>query len=138
MRKGAKQCDLDDGGERGKVSVVPFVNAVTAAFMGPQPALAMVRPPGLEPGTAGLEIRDPTPVAASEPSKSGLLETPPADTPAVECGTGVDSCSDSEPNAVRNTGEERELSELSAAWPKLSPSIKAAILALVKVGGESE
>jgi hypothetical protein len=57
VRKGAKQRDSDDGGERGKVSVVPLINAVTAAFMGPQPALAMVRPPGLEPGTAGLEIR---------------------------------------------------------------------------------
>jgi hypothetical protein len=98
----------------------------------------MVRPPGLEPGTAGLEIREPTPVGASEPSNSALLKTPPADTPAVAGATGAVSCSDSEPNAERNTGEERELSELSAAWPKLSPSIKAAILALVKVGSESE
>ena len=77
-------------------------------------------------------------MGGSEPSKSALLETPPADTPAVAGVAGGDSGSGSESRSECNTGEESELSELSAAWPKLSPSIKAAILALVKVGGGAE
>ena len=84
----------------------------------------MARPPGLEPGTAGLEIREPAPTEASEPRFEADSEVPPADTPAL--GSTSDSKSDP------------DIAALIAAWPTLPASIQAAIKALVQVGEQTE
>ena len=57
MRKGANQCDTDDGERRGQVSIETRAGPSKEGIISPKAAKGMVRPPGLEPGTAGLEIR---------------------------------------------------------------------------------
>jgi hypothetical protein len=133
VRKGAIQCDSDDGERRGQGSIETRAGPSKEGIISPKAAKEMARPPGLEPGTAGLEIREPAPVAASEPDKSYTSEIAPADTPAVKCTAVGVSCPDGDAAPACDPGEERELSELCSAWPNLSPSVKAAIRALLQV-----
>jgi hypothetical protein len=56
VRKGANQCDSDDGERRGQVSIETRAGPSKEGIISPKAAKEMARPPGLEPGTAGLEI----------------------------------------------------------------------------------